>query len=250
MTMSELASWLPVYGKSYSPRAYPITKVTVHHMAGDLTIEGCQSVFAAPGREASSNYGIGSDGRIGCYVPEEDGAWTSASWWNDNQAITIEVADYDTVNWIPSQDAYDSTVKLCADICSRYGITPTYTGDTDGTFTEHMMYAPTGCPGPWWHSHMGEFVQNVRDYMEGEYDMATPAEVWEYNWNKTAPEGNMYNCTVGTYKMVDALAKNVKALTTKVDALSAKVDKISVGGVDVKAVAKAVNDDAATRMKA
>ena len=172
MTYSSLTTrYLPVYGKSYSPRAYGISKVTVHHMAGNLSIEGCHDVFDVPTRQASSNYGIGSDGRIGCYVPEEDAAWTSFSYWNDNQAITIEVADYDTSAWSPTKAAYQSTVLLCADICNRYGITPTYTGDTDGTFTEHMMYQATECPGPWWHKKLvsGAFIDDVRNAMTGRY---------------------------------------------------------------------------------
>ena len=172
MTYSSLTDeYLPVYGKSYSPRAYVISKVTVHHMAGDLSIEDCQSVFNVPSRQASSNYGIGSDGRIGCYVPEEDAAWTSFSYWNDNQAITIEVADYDTDSWSPSKAAYESTVLLCADICNRYGIEPNYTGGTDGTFTEHMMYQATECPGPWWHEKLasGSFIKDVKQAMNGRY---------------------------------------------------------------------------------
>lgn len=242
MTCSKLTdAWLPVPGKSYSPRAYPVTRVTVHHIAGDPTIEGLQDVFLVPGRQASSNYGVGSDGRIGCYVAEEDGAWTSSSWDNDNRAITIEVADADTVNWIPSDSAYKATVALCADICNRYGITPTYTGDTGGTFTEHMMFAATGCPGPWWHAHMPQFINDVKQAMEGD-DMATPADMWGYNWENTAPGGNMYNCVVGLYKKVEELASDVKVL-------SAKVDKIQVGGVDRNALKKDVADEIAARMK-
>ena len=69
------------------------------------------------------------------------------------------------------------------------------------------------------------------------------ADVWEYNYKSTAPGGNMYNCVVGMSEKIDKLAKAV-------DALAAKVDKVQVAGVDVAAVAKAVNDDAAARMKA
>ena len=240
MTVSNLTDvciWSP---NCYAPRAYAVQKVTVHHMAGDLTVEQCGAIFASPSRQASSNYGVGSDGRIACYVDEDNAAWTSSSWWNDNQAITIEVADYDCVNWIPSDAAYWATVDLCADICTRYGITPTYTGDSSSTFTEHLMFAATGCPGPWWHDHMHEFVNDVTNAMGG---LMRPADVWEYSYKNTAPGGNMYNCAVSTYEAVAELAK-------KVDALAAKVDKISTGGVDAKAIAKAVNDDAAARMKA
>lgn len=87
-----------------------------------------------------------------------------------------------------------------------------------------------------------QFVDEVEREMEGEQDMATPEEVWGYDWQQTAPQGNMYNCVVGLYKMVEAMER-------KVDALSAKVDKIGAGNVDYAKLAKAVNDDAAARMK-
>ena len=38
-----------------------IDKITIHHMAGNLTAEECGYVFQT--REASANYGIDSDGR-------------------------------------------------------------------------------------------------------------------------------------------------------------------------------------------
>lgn len=265
MTYSSLTEkYLPVYGKSYSPRAYPVQKVTVHHMAADLSIEGCQGVFLVPDREASSNYGVDSYGRIGCYVPEEDGAWTSASWWNDNQAITIEVADEDTYNWVPSQAAYDSTVALCADICMRYGIEPSYTGGTDGTFTEHRMYAATSCPGPWWHAHMGEFVEDVKKKMYGEpepkeepvtyEEMQQIAELcaakvaesayWDKDkkavWGPTGEGGGKYQRN--NYNVL-------RFIHDQVCAVNDKIDKILVGGIDYKKLAKAVNDDHAKRMQ-
>lgn len=45
--------------------------------------------------------------------------------------------------------------------------------------------------------------------------MATPAEIWGYNWKKTAPGGNMYNCVTNTSK---DLAK-VKAAVGRLDQL-------------------------------
>lgn len=169
MTVSRLADvciWSP---NTSGVRTADISKVTVHHMAGDLTIEQCGSIFASASRQASSNYGVGSDGRIGCYLEEEYHPWTSASYWNDDRAITMEVADYYLDEWKPSQEAYMATVELCADICKRYSIEPSYTGGTEGTFTEHRMFAPTSCPGDWWHAHMPDFVQDVRNEMEGRH---------------------------------------------------------------------------------
>ena len=45
-------------------KSYKICKFTPHHMAGILTGEQCGKIFQNPNRQASSNYGIGNDGRI------------------------------------------------------------------------------------------------------------------------------------------------------------------------------------------
>lgn len=171
MPISPLTNYVAMSPNRYAGRAYPITKITIHHMAGDLTVEGCGSVFASPSRQASSNYGVGSDGRIGCYVDEADAAWTSADWDNDNRAVTIEVADADTSAWSPSGAAYEATVRLCVDICKRNGIKAlVYTGGPDGTMTEHLMFSSTSCPGPWWHARMAQVTDEINRRLKGEDD--------------------------------------------------------------------------------
>lgn len=46
-----------------------------------------------------------------------------------------------------SQKTWDALVGLCADICTRYGFRLNYTGDRNGSLTEHGMFASTACPG-------------------------------------------------------------------------------------------------------
>ena len=147
-----------------------ISKITIHHMAGNLSIETCGNVFLNPNRQASSNYGIGSDGRIACYVDEENHPWTSANWENDDRAITIEVANSETGgDWPISQAAYASLIRLCADICNRYGIYPYYDGTPSATLTEHCMFVATNCPGPTIHSmQVNHVIENdIRAAMAG-----------------------------------------------------------------------------------
>ena len=60
---------------------------------GELKVEALGELFANPNRQASSNYGIGSDGRIAMFVEEADRSWCTSSKANDNRAITIEVAN-------------------------------------------------------------------------------------------------------------------------------------------------------------
>lgn len=196
MTHSDLTSFCMHSPNGYFPRSDSIRKVTIHHMAGVMSAEQCGNVFASTSRQASSNYGIGNDGEIACYVEEENAAWTSSSYWNDSQSITMEVSNsYAGDPWPISDAAWKSMIALCADICKRYGIEPSYTGDTDGTFTEHRMYAATGCPGEYIHERMAQIVKEVKAAMEGtsgswqqtengwwfQYaDGGWPADKWEF----------------------------------------------------------------------
>lgn len=127
-----------------------IKKITPHHCAGNLSVETIGNVFASTSAQASANYGIGSDGRVGLYVDEKDRAWTSSSADNDSQAITIEVAnDGGAPNWHVSDKALNKLVDLCVDICKRNGIKKlNYTGDARGNLTMHKYFTPTVCPRP------------------------------------------------------------------------------------------------------
>lgn len=136
---------------NYSKRTAKIDTITIHHMAGNLSVESCGNVFATTDRQASSNYGVGSDGRVGLYVEEKNRAWTSSNRDNDNRAITLEVAnDGGAPDWHVSDKALQATIDLCVDICKRNGIARlNYTGDKSGNLTMHKWFASTACPGPY-----------------------------------------------------------------------------------------------------
>lgn len=103
-----------------------------------------------PNAQASANYGIGYDARVGMYVEEKNRAWTSSNANNDHQAITIEVAnDGGTPNWHVSDKVISKLIELCVDICKRNGITKlNYTGSANGNLTLHKFFAATVCPRP------------------------------------------------------------------------------------------------------
>lgn len=138
-------------------------KITIHHMAGNLSVEACGNVFANKSRKASSNYGVGTDGRIGLYVDESNRSWCSSSKENDSQAITIEVAnDGGAPEWHVSDKALAATIKLCVDICKRNGIERlNYTGNKNGNLTEHNYFAATACPGPYLKSKLSYIAEEV-----------------------------------------------------------------------------------------
>ena len=160
---SSLVDYTLISPNKTSPRNKPIKKITIHHMAGNLSIETCGNIFVNPTRKASSNYGIGSDGRIGLYVDESDRAWTSGNRENDNQAVTIEVAN-DVVGgiWHVSDKAMESLILLCVDICKRNGIEKLiYTGDKTGNLTMHKWFQSTTCPGPYLESKFPYIADEV-----------------------------------------------------------------------------------------
>ena len=138
-------------------------KITIHHMACNISIEACGAGFADPGRGASSNYGIGTDGRIGLYVNESDRSWCSSNYQNDQQAVTIEVANDEIGgNWHVSDKAMASLINLCVDICKRNGIARlNFTGDASGNLTMHSYFAATACPGPYLKSKFQYIADEV-----------------------------------------------------------------------------------------
>lgn len=143
-----------------------IVRITPHYMAGGLSCESCGDLFANPGRQASSNYGIGPDGRVGMYVEEKNRSWCSSSGYNDRKAVTIECANLSDGSL--TRATWDALVALCADICRRNGIARLrYTGDDSGNLTMHKWYGNTDCPGPWLSHEFGRLASEVNAVLAG-----------------------------------------------------------------------------------
>lgn len=169
MSNSKLVSYTRLSPNCTKPRNHSIDKITIHHMAGNLSVETCGAVFAPSSRQASSNYGIGSDGRAGLYVDEANRSWCSSNKANDNRAVTIEVAN-DQVggNWHISDTALAKLIELCVDICKRNGIARlNYTGNKSGNLTMHKWFAATACPGPYLESKFPYIAEQVNARLAG-----------------------------------------------------------------------------------
>lgn len=163
MSNSSLVTYTKLSPNCNKPRNHKIDTITIHHMAGNLTVEQCGNLFANPNYQVSSNYGIGSDGRVALYVDEVNRSWCTASPENDNRAITIEVAnDGGAPDWHVSDKALAKLIDLCTDICKRNGIKKlNYTGDKTGNMTLHKWFAATGCPGPYLSSKQFYIAKEV-----------------------------------------------------------------------------------------
>ena len=172
MVKSSLAKVVVESPNRSSPRMSKIDTITIHCMAGNLSVESCGALFAKSSRKASSNYGVGSDGRIACYVGEENRSWCSSNKDNDNRAITIEVANdggADT-GWHVSDKAYKSLIILLVDICRRNNITKLVWSDNKDdrvnhkngcNMTVHRDFANKSCPGDYLYSLHSKIADDV-----------------------------------------------------------------------------------------
>jgi len=147
MTFSSLISGTIPNNNKYSSRhGVPVTRVIQHHFAGtsDERLRGTA--------QASASYIIYNDGSIWGHIPEEFRPWTSGSFEADGGAITYEVQnssfqvngnDDDPASWQVSEAAYNSIIRLTADIAARHGfgaVTPT-------NYQGHRQWFATACPG-------------------------------------------------------------------------------------------------------
>ena len=198
MSRSSLVDYVKISPNSSNPRNNKIKKITIHHMAGNLSVESCGNVFQNKNRQASSNYGIDSNGRVGLYVEEENRAWTSSNRVNDNQAVTIEVAnDGGAPDWHVSDKALTKTIWLCVDICRRNGIEKlNLTGDSNGNLTMHKMFTATTCPGPYLESKMPYIANEVNKILSGE----------------TGNNDVLYRVQVGAYSVKENAERKLKEL--------------------------------------
>lgn len=196
-----MVSYTKISPNSTNPRKDTIKKITIHHMAGNLSVETCGNIFASASIKASSNYGVGTDGRIGMYVEEKNRAWASSNADNDNQAVTIEVANDEIGgNWHVSDVALNKTIELCVDICKRNGIKKlVYTGDATGNLTRHNMFTATNCPG--------QYLQSKFPYIADEVNKRLSATT------EKPSNGVLYRVQAGVFKNkpnADNLAAELK----------------------------------------
>ena len=140
-----------------------VKKLTPHHVAGVASVETLGEIFAPTSRQASCQYGIGSDGRVGLYVYEKDRAWTSSNSANDSQAVTFELSNISVGGeWPISDKVLEKFCQLAVDICLRNGIPELiYTGDETGNLTLHQMFAATSCPGPYFLRKLPEILSKI-----------------------------------------------------------------------------------------
>lgn len=91
MSNSRLVAYTKLSPNHSGRRTHSIDRITPHCVVGQLSAESICACFPA-GRDASCNYGIGTDGRIALCVEEKNRSWCSSSNANDQRAVTIVAA--------------------------------------------------------------------------------------------------------------------------------------------------------------
>lgn len=158
MSYSKLTSVIvPASTKNYTKgRTSKITEVCIHHCASIISAENIGKLWQNPKRRGSSTYGIGNDGTIANYVDENDIAWCNSNWTSNCRAVSIEVSNSMTGgNWIVSDNALNSLIKLVADVAKRNNLGTLVKGKN---VTWHSMYTATTCPGPYLLSKMDYII--------------------------------------------------------------------------------------------
>lgn len=177
MSNSPLVNYTKISPNRTSPRNKLIDTITIHCVVGQCTVESLGNVFAPTSRRASSNYGIGFDGRIGMYVEEKDSSWCTSSSANDNRAVTIEVASDTQHPYAVNDAAYKALIALVVDICQRNGIKQLVWSDKKDdrvnhkngcNMTVHRDYANKSCPGKYLYDRHPEIAAEVNKRLSAE----------------------------------------------------------------------------------
>lgn len=200
MSNSPLVTYTRISPNKNTNRKYAIDRITPHCVVGQCSVETLGNVFAPTSRQASSNYGIGPDGRIGMYCEEKDRSWCTSSAANDHRAITIECASDITHPYAMRDIVYKRLIELCVDICKRNGKTKLlWIADKEKALsynpapnemliTVHRWFDNRSCPGDWLFSRLSDLANKVTSQLSKEepvdnvdnYEIKYSVQVGEY----------------------------------------------------------------------
>lgn len=177
MSNSSLVSYTQISPHRGSRDGHAIDTITIHCAAAQAEVETLGKLFQT--KQASSNYGIGPDGRVGMYVEEKERSWATSDGKNDRRAVTIEVACENKHPYAVKDAAYKALLNLVTDICERNGIKKLVwsTSKADRmnhrngcNMTVHRDYEDKACPGKWLYDRHGEIAAEVNRRLAEKYE--------------------------------------------------------------------------------
>lgn len=247
MSNSGLVVYTKLSPNHSGQRTHSIDRITPHCVVGQLSCESICGCFTSTDRQASCNYGIGTDGRISLCVDERNRSWCSSSNANDQRAVTIECASDKIAPYAMTDAVYAALIDLCTDICKRNGKSKLlWFGDKNKTLayepkademiiTVHRWFANKSCPGDWLYDRLGDLAAKVTSRLGG---------------GSQQPSGTLYRVQTGAYKQ----KANADAQLAKVKAAGFDTYMVQAGSyykIQVGAYSKKENADAmAAKLKA
>lgn len=245
-TNSSLVSYTKLSPNHSGQRTQAIDRITPHCVVGQCSVETLGNIFAPTSKQASCNYGIGVDGRVGMYVEEKNRSWCSSSAANDQRAITIECASDATEPYAFKDVVYNKLIELCVDICKRNGKNKLlWFGDKTKTLnytpksgemvlTVHRWFANKSCPGDWMYARMGDLATKVTQKLSGGTTDTGKTDT------PTSDTTTLYRVQTGAF----AKKANADAFAAKLKAAGFATYIVQIGGlykVQVGAFAKKAN---------
>lgn len=138
---------------------YKIDKIVVHYNAGNLTVEGCWSVWQT--RKASAHYQVEDDGRIGQLVWDRDMAWHCSNGVQNKRSIGIEHAN--RPDGTITEACLDNGAHLVAALCHLYGL-----GRPEWLVNvfPHKYFKGTLCPGQIYGSQKDAYIKRAQKWYD------------------------------------------------------------------------------------
>lgn len=147
-----------------------VNKIIIHYNAGDLTIEGCYSVWQ--NRAASAHYQVESSGRIGQLVWDRDVAWHAGNWNANLTSIGVEHAN--RPDGTITEACLDNGAHLVAALCIGFNLgRPQWLVNV----FPHKYFSATACPGQIYGSQKDAYIKRAQywyDQMTGSKPAPTP----------------------------------------------------------------------------
>lgn len=226
-TNSPLVNYIKLSPNHSGQRNHTIDRISPHCVVGQCSVETIGNIFAPASKQASSNYGIGPDGRVGMYVEEKNRSWCSSSGANDHRAVTIEIASDKTHPYAMKNAAYNKLIDLCVDICKRNGKTKLLwfndknkslnynPAANEMVITVHRWFSNKACPGDWLYSRLGDLATKVTERLNNKPD--TKEE------QKPASNTNIY-------RVFNSAGKQVGAYSVEANAFNEVKRQLKSGG--------------------
>lgn len=230
MTISNLSVYNNITLNKSRKRPCTILRLTPHCYVGQVTVKNGVDYLASR-NNASVNYVVDKDGKVGCNIPEEYGAWTSSSRANDEIAITFELACDAAAPYAMNTECINGFIELVVDICKRYNrnkvvyIADKNTAlayepaDNEFLITFHKWFSATSCPGQWFLDNVASIVDRINKKLQGN----------SQNGNNNIDNGTKYTVQLGAYSSVTNANNHASTVSGSIVAKVGDLYKVFVG---------------------